>query len=82
MSSSISRLIIAAVTGFNTGLLRSGVTILAYLIAMPIAVWAMSRSPLASTPGRLAAVAELAGFLRHLPGGGHGARQTRAHGAR
>ena len=40
-------LMIAAVTGFNTGLLRSAVTILAYLIAMPIAVWAMSMiSPL------------------------------------
>jgi membrane protein required for colicin V production len=35
-------LTIAAATGFNTGLLRSAVTILAYLIAMPIAVWAMS----------------------------------------
>ena len=35
-------LMIAAVTGFNTGLLRSAVTILAYLIAMPIALWAMS----------------------------------------
>jgi membrane protein required for colicin V production len=35
-------LIIAIVTGFNTGLLRSAVTILAYLVAMPIAVWAMS----------------------------------------
>jgi membrane protein required for colicin V production len=35
-------LMIAAVTGFNTGLLRSAVTILAYLIAMPIAVWVMS----------------------------------------
>jgi membrane protein required for colicin V production len=35
-------LIIAVVTGFNAGLLRSAVTILAYLIAMPIAVWAMS----------------------------------------
>jgi membrane protein required for colicin V production len=35
-------LIIAAVTGFNTGLLRSALTILAYLIAMPIALWAMS----------------------------------------
>lgn len=31
-------LIVAVVTGFNTGLLRSAVTILAYLIAMPIAV--------------------------------------------
>ncbi len=36
-------LVIAAVTGFNAGLLRSAVTILAYLIAMPIAVWIMSR---------------------------------------
>ena len=34
--------VIAVVTGFNAGLLRSAVTILAYLIAMPIAVWAMS----------------------------------------
>jgi len=31
-------LIIAVVTGFNTGLLRSAITILAYLFAMPIAV--------------------------------------------
>ena len=35
-------LIVAVVTGFNAGLLRSAVTILAYLIAMPIAVWVMS----------------------------------------
>jgi membrane protein required for colicin V production len=35
-------LMIALITGFNAGLLRSGVTILAYLIAMPITVWAMS----------------------------------------
>jgi hypothetical protein len=35
-------LIVAVITGFNAGLLRSGVTILAYLIAMPIAVWVMS----------------------------------------
>jgi membrane protein required for colicin V production len=34
---------VAAVTmGFNAGLLRSAVTILAYLAAMPIAVWATS----------------------------------------
>ena len=32
-------LTIAVVTGFNTGLLRSAITILAYLVAMPIAVW-------------------------------------------
>jgi membrane protein required for colicin V production len=35
-------LIVATVSGFNAGLLRSAVTILAYLIAMPIAVWVMS----------------------------------------
>ena len=38
-------LAVAVVTGFNAGLLRSAVTILAYLIAMPIAVWAMSLMP-------------------------------------
>jgi membrane protein required for colicin V production len=35
-------LVIAAVSGFHTGLLRSAITILAYLIAAPMAVWAMS----------------------------------------
>jgi membrane protein required for colicin V production len=35
-------LVIAVVTGFNAGLLRSAVTILAYLVAMPVAVWAKS----------------------------------------
>jgi membrane protein required for colicin V production len=35
-------LTIAVVTGFKTGLLRSALTILAYLIAMPIALWIMS----------------------------------------
>lgn len=35
-------LIVAITTGFNTGLLRNGVTILAYLFAMPIALWIMS----------------------------------------
>ena len=35
-------LVIAVVTGFNTGLLRSAITILAYLFAMPIAVGATS----------------------------------------
>jgi membrane protein required for colicin V production len=34
--------LIAVVTGFNAGLVRSAVTIVAYLVAMPIAVWAMS----------------------------------------
>ena len=38
-------LIVAVVTGFKAGLLRSAVTILAYLIAMPITVWVMALSP-------------------------------------
>jgi membrane protein required for colicin V production len=36
-------LIVAMTMGFNAGLLRSAVTILAYLVAMPIAVWATSQ---------------------------------------
>jgi membrane protein required for colicin V production len=40
--------VVAIVTGFKAGLLRSAVTILAYLIAMPVAVWMMS---LVSTSG-------------------------------
>jgi membrane protein required for colicin V production len=35
-------LVVAMTMGFNAGLLRSAVTILAYLVAMPIAVWATS----------------------------------------
>jgi membrane protein required for colicin V production len=35
-------LAIAVVAGFTAGLLRSAITILAYLVAMPIAVWIMS----------------------------------------
>jgi membrane protein required for colicin V production len=35
-------LIFAVITGFNTGLLRGAITILGYLIAMPIAVTATS----------------------------------------
>jgi membrane protein required for colicin V production len=35
-------LAVAMIMGFNAGLLRSAVTILAYVIAMPIAVWATS----------------------------------------
>jgi membrane protein required for colicin V production len=35
-------LLIAIVTGFNAGLLRSAITILAYLVAMPITAWVMS----------------------------------------
>ena len=38
-------LILAVGVGFNAGFLRSLVTILAYLVAMPIAVWAMSFVP-------------------------------------
>jgi membrane protein required for colicin V production len=38
-------LLIAVVAGFSTGLVRSAVTILAYLVAMPIAVWVMSFVP-------------------------------------
>ncbi|MGA2058230.1 MAG: CvpA family protein [Bradyrhizobium sp.] len=36
-------LIVAMTMGFNAGLLRSAVTILAYLVAMPIAVWVTSQ---------------------------------------
>jgi membrane protein required for colicin V production len=35
-------LVVAMTMGFNAGLLRSAVTILAYLVAMPISVWATS----------------------------------------
>ena len=35
-------LAIAVIAGFRAGLLRSAITILAYLIAMPVAVWIMS----------------------------------------
>jgi membrane protein required for colicin V production len=35
-------LVIAVVAGFRAGLLRSVITILAYLVAMPISVWIMS----------------------------------------
>jgi membrane protein required for colicin V production len=38
-------LTIAVVTGFNTGLLRSAITILAYLVAMPIAIWLVPLLP-------------------------------------
>jgi membrane protein required for colicin V production len=37
--------LIAVSTGFATGLVRSAVTILAYVLAMPIAVWVMSYVP-------------------------------------
>src|ERR1700757_4387584 len=38
-------LIIAVATGFSTGLVRSAITIVAYVVAMPITVWAMSYVP-------------------------------------
>ena len=38
-------LIIAVATGSSTGLIRSAITILAYVVAMPIAVWVMSFVP-------------------------------------
>ena len=61
-------LVVAVVTGFNAGLLRSGVTILAYLFAMPIAVWAMSLvSPdSAGQPGSLWAQNPLLFFATFL----------------
>ena len=37
--------LVAVGTGFSTGLIRSAVTIMAYLLAMPIAVWVMSYVP-------------------------------------
>jgi len=38
-------LLLGVGTGFSTGLIRSAVTIMAYLLAMPIAVWVMSYVP-------------------------------------
>jgi membrane protein required for colicin V production len=38
-------LLVAVISGFSSGLVRSGVTILAYIVAMPIAVWVMSYVP-------------------------------------
>ena len=38
-------LIIATLAGFNTGLLRSAITIVAYVVAMPLTVWVMSYVP-------------------------------------
>ncbi len=35
-------LVFAMIAGFNTGLIRSAVTILAYMVAVPIAIFAMS----------------------------------------
>jgi membrane protein required for colicin V production len=38
-------LMIAVGTGFSTGLIRSAITIVAYIVAMPITVWVMSFMP-------------------------------------
>jgi membrane protein required for colicin V production len=38
-------LVIAVGTGFSTGLIRSAITIVAYIVAMPITVWVMSFVP-------------------------------------
>lgn len=38
-------LVVAVFSGFSTGLLRSALTIMAYVVAMPIAVWVMSYVP-------------------------------------
>lgn len=55
-------LVIAMVTGFNTGLVRSAVTILAYLAAAPIALSAMSAlSPPAN--GKLASALAQNGLM-------------------
>ena len=76
-------LAIAIVAGFNAGLLRSAVTILAYLIAMPIAVWIMSMvSPQTDNhPGSPLTQNSLL-FFGNLPGHRHGAGQVDADGAR
>jgi membrane protein required for colicin V production len=52
----------AVATGFATGLARSAVTILAYLLAMPIAVWVMSYVP-ALDGGSTSPLAANWGFL-------------------
>ena len=51
-------LIVAVITGFNAGLLRSAVTILAYLFAMPLAVWLMSLLSSASDAATSAPLAQ------------------------
>lgn len=47
----IAGLLIAIVLGFRSGLLRSAVTIVGYLIAMPVAVWINSLLPSAQVGG-------------------------------
>jgi len=64
--------VIATMAGFRTGLIRSALTIVAYLLAMPIAVWVMSyvppldegyRSPLPHNVGFLFGVFLAVGFV-------------------
>jgi len=55
-------LIIAVVTGFNTGLLRSAITIVAYVVAMPITAWVMSYVP-ALTENTNSPLMQNAGFF-------------------
>jgi membrane protein required for colicin V production len=38
-------LLVALFSGFSTGLVRSAITILAYVFAMPVAIWIMSYVP-------------------------------------
>ena len=54
--------------GFKAGLLRSAITILAYLIAMPVAVWIMSLLAPAIGNAARAADAEFGAVLRDFPG--------------
>ena len=76
-------LLIAVVTGFNTGLLRSAITILAYLVAMPIAVTATSLlAPQLSGKLGSPAGAEFDAVLRDVSDIRHGARKAGAPGAR
>ena len=64
--------VVATLAGFRTGLLRSALTIVAYVLAMPIAVWLMSyvppldegyRSPLPHNMGFLFGAFLVIGFV-------------------
>ena len=72
-------LAIAMGTGFSTGLIRSAITIVAYIVAMPVTVWVMSYVP-PLTENTNSPLMQNAGFLpRRVPGDRHGDRQARAH---
>jgi len=64
-------LVAAAVLGFNSGLLRSAATILAYLIAMPIAIRAMSLVAPAIGQGDAPVSQNWPAVVRHFPRGRH-----------